>query len=192
MRFRDTFPVQKTRILPSLSRPPAVTKTVVFRIAPSPELSLLLRSFRDMCNEAIGIAVAAETTNRFELIEKAHPHLRKHGLHTRFILSACEVAYSLYKSKYRKSIPRIHKPFLKLDSRSYRLGHFFLRIPTTARRFIFLTLKGSDFHFPFEDDPELKRGSVTINENAVGIAFSKRVGVSDPEGVSALISMKGT
>ena len=110
-----------------------------------------------MCNDAIRIAIKGKPRSRFTLIEMAYPRLKEYGLHTHYILSACEVAYSVYRNKGRKSRPYIEKAFLKLDNQSYSLNHLLLRIPTTPRHFVYLTLKGSDHHLSFIDDPTLKR-----------------------------------
>lgn len=120
--------------------------------------------------------------SRFDLIELAYRKLKEYGLHTHYILSACEVAYSIYRNKKGESIPHVTKAFLKLDSESYRLNHLVLRIPSTPRHFIYLTLRGSDYHLSYIDDPTLKRGSITVNEHAVCIAFSKQVKLLEPRG----------
>ncbi len=148
-------------------------KAIQFRYVASDELTYLFRDFRLMCNDAIRIALKEKPRSRFTLIEKAYPRLKEYGIHTHYILSACEVAYSVYRNKDRKSVPYIEKAFLKLDNQSYSLNHLLLRIPTTPRHFVYLTLKGSDYHLSFIDDPTLKKGSVTLTPRAVSIAFSK-------------------
>ena len=135
-----------------------------------------------MCNDAIGIALKEKPRSRFTLIEMAYPRLKEYGLHTHYILSACEVAYSVYRNKDRKSDPYIERAFLKLDNQSYSLNHLLLRIPTTPRHFVYLTLKGSDYHLSFIDDPTLKRGSITITGRAVSIAFSKEIAETETLG----------
>src|SRR3989441_9960971 len=128
-----------------------------------------------MCNDAIRIALKEKPRSRFTLIEMAYPRLKEYGLHTHYILSACEVAYSVYRNKGRKSVPYIERAFFKLDNQSYSLNHLLLRIPTTPRHFVYLTLEGSDYHLSFIDDPTLKRGSITLTGRAVSIAFSKEI-----------------
>jgi hypothetical protein len=128
-----------------------------------------------MCNDAIRIAVEAKPKSRFKLIELAYPRLKGYGLHSHYILSACEVEFSVYKNGRRKSVPYIRRAFLKLDNQSYRLDHLLLRIPTTPRSYIFLPLQGSDYHLSLVDDPSLKRGSVTITTDGVSVALSKEV-----------------
>lgn len=61
-----------------------------------------------------------------------------------------------------------------------------LRIPTTPRHFVFLTLEGSDYHMSFMEDPISKRGSVVITQRSVSIAFSKEVQTPEPLGYMGL------
>ena len=139
-----------------------------------------------MCNEAIKIAIEKKPKNRFELCHQAYPRLKEHGLHTHYALSACEVAYSVYRNKRRKLTPRIVRPFLKLDNQSYKLDHLLLRIPTTPRNFIFLILQGSQYHMSFIEDSTLKRGSIVVTERTVNIPFSKEVSEFEPRGCIGL------
>jgi len=158
------------------------SKLISFKYTASDDLSSLFEDFRKMCNEAISIAAEERPKSRFRLIELSYERLKEYGLHSHYTLAACEVAFSLYRNKNRKSIPFIEKAFLKLDNQSYRLNHLLLRIPTTPRRFTYLVLEGSDYHAAFTDDPTLKRGSVTINEKLVNIAFTKEQEIFEPAG----------
>jgi putative transposase len=74
------------------------------------------------------------------------------------------------------------RAFLKVTAQSYRLDHLILRIPTRPRHYIYLTLQASDYHLSVIDDPNLKRGSVTITDRMVSLAFSKEVIVGEPLG----------
>lgn len=135
-----------------------------------------------MCNDAIRIALQERPKSRFKLIELAHSRLKEYGLHSHYILSACEVAFSAYRNKNRKSDPYVKQAFMKLDNQSYVLNHLILRIPTTPRNFIYLTLQGSGYHLSFIDDPTLKRGSITLTGRTVSIAFSKEIAEIEPLG----------
>ena len=161
---------------------PSVVKSVAFRYTASPELKSLLENFRLMCNDAVRIAMEGRPKSRFDLIELAYPRLKVYGLHSHYALSACEIAYSIWKNRNRKSQPYLRRPFLKLDNQSYRLNHMLLRIPTVPRQYVFLVLQGSDYHTTFTDNPGLKRGSVTITKRDVCIAFSKKVDCFEPTG----------
>ena len=147
-------------------------KSISFEYSASKELSDLFEDFRLMCNDAIRIAVQGRPKNRLKLIEAAYARLKEYHLHTHYILSACEIAFSAYKNKMRKSIPYIRSAFIKLDKQSYQLTHLLLRIPTTPRNFVFLTLRGSAYHESFLDNPNLNRGSVIITADSVVIPFT--------------------
>jgi len=156
-------------------------KVLKFRYKASSELVLLFEDFRLMVNDAIRIALRYEeragerVRSRFALISLAYPRLKEYGLHTKYILSACEVAYSAYKNRNRKTGPYARRAFLKLDNQAYRLDYLLLRIPTAALTFIHLTLSGSNYHLSFLADENLKRCSVTITPSHVVIAFSREV-----------------
>jgi len=155
-------------------------RAISLRHNASDELSSLFENFRLMCNDAIRIALRYEVEHgrervrsRFGLIELAYPRLKEYRLHTHYILSACEVAYSVYRNKERRSVPYFRKAFLKLDSQSCVLNHLVLRIPTRPRHFIYLVLQASDHHLSLMDDPALKRGSITLTERTLSIALSR-------------------
>jgi len=162
-------------------RSPAL-KTISFDYSASKELSILFEDFRLMCNEAIRIAVQAKPKNKLELIESAYAQFKEFHLHTHYVLSGCEIAFSAFKNKNRRSIPYIRRAFIKLDNQSYQLNHLLLRIPTSPRNFVFLALQGSEYHQSFIDDPRLKRGSIIITSSSVIIPFSKEAESSDPTG----------
>src|SRR4029077_10262544 len=118
-----------------------------------------------MCNDAIRVALRERPKSRFRLIKLAYPRLKEYGLHTHYILTACEVAYSAHKNRNRKSDPYIRKRFIKVDRQSYKLNHLILRIPTRPRRFIYLTMHASNYHLSLLDDPSLMRGSITLTDS---------------------------
>jgi putative transposase len=175
-------------VKPLYKSPVTVMKSVPFGYSASMELSALFNGFRSMCNDAIRIAMAEKPENRFKLIESAYARLKQYNLHTHYVLSACEVAYSVYKNKHRNSTPHIKRAFIKLDNQSYQLNHLLLRIPFRSSGrghnsdYIFLVLQGSNYHLSFMDDPSLKWGSVTITPNSVIISFSKEVEPFKPAG----------
>jgi hypothetical protein len=166
-------------------------KAIGFRYRASNELSSLFEDFRLMCNDAIRIALQHEkregnkVKSRFKLIELGYPRLKQYGLHTHYILSACEVAFSLYRNGDRKSAPYVRRAFLKIDSQSYTLNHLILRIPTRPRQFVYLTLEASDYQLSFVDNPKFKRSSITLTEDAMSIAFSREVVEIEPRGQMA-------
>ncbi len=157
-------------------------KSIKFRHTPSEELALILREFRSMCNDAIRVALIEKPKNRFNLQKLAYPRLKEYGLHSHYILSACEVAYSVYRNKARNSVPYVKSGFLKLDSETYTLSHLLFRIPTRPRTFTYIELTPSNYQLSFIDDPSLKRGSVIATEREVIFSFSKKTIQSEPLG----------
>jgi putative transposase len=162
--------------------PNAAVKSVVFKYKASPEIDSLFKNFGLMCNEAIEIALRERPISRFNLIELGYSQLMRHGLHSHYVLSACEVAYSAYKNSRAGTTPRVRRAFLKLDNQTYQLNRLLLRIPIAPRRFIFLVLQGAAYQVSYIEDPSLKRGSVTITENTVSLAFTRQTPVFEPTG----------
>jgi putative transposase len=159
-----------------------VTKSIKLNYSASSELSFLFLAFQRMCNDAIEIASELKPQSRFQLQAIAYPKLKIYGLHSHYILSACEVAYSVWSREGNVASPRIRKPFVKLDCDSYVLNHLILRIPTSARHFVLISLKASKYHLSLIDDPSLKRGSITLAPGFLAISFSKRIEPYRPVG----------
>jgi len=178
-------------------------KAVRFDYIPSAEVEKVFDTFRRMCNDAIIVAVATDAKSRFNLITNSYEHLKRYDLHTHYILNACEVAYAIFQrwrkdttaevreiltlpyfkkagvlwhlARLRVALPCVKRPFLKLDNQTYRLDYLLLRIPTAPRRFAYVPLNGSTYHRAFLSDKSLKRGSITVTEHSVVIAFTRQV-----------------
>lgn len=80
------------------------TKSLSFSYSSSEEFSFLFEDFRLMCDDAIRIAVKGKPKNRFKLIESAYARLKQYGLHTHYILTACEATYSVYRNEERNGL----------------------------------------------------------------------------------------
>ena len=135
-----------------------------------------------MCNDAIRVAITEKPRNRFELITRSYQKLKEYGLHTHYIQNACEVAFSAFRKRDRKSNPHVKRPFLKLDNQTYKLDYLLLRIPVQPRNFLYITLKGSAYHRSYLADARLKRGSITITTDSTIVTFSKATAVIEPVG----------
>lgn len=131
--FLTVHQMLTTKVEPRDEERITAIKSISLRYTSSQELSSLFEDFRLMCNDAIRIALKEKPRSRFKLIELSYQRLKEYGLHTHYLLSACEVAYSVYGNKRRKSVPYIRRAFLKLDNQSYNINHLLLRIPTTPR-----------------------------------------------------------
>ena len=152
-----------------------VMKAVRFQYSSNEELQSLFQTFRYMVNDAIRTAIKQRITSRFKLIKTVYQDLKRYGLHTHYILSACEVACAVIRNKKRRKTPYIRRAFLKLDNQAYKLQGNTLRIPMKPRQFIHIQLKMGKYQGELLSDPSLKRGSVTINSQRVVIAVSKIV-----------------
>jgi len=95
-------------------------KAIQFRYVASDELTYLFQDFRLMCNDAIRIALKEKPRSRFTLIETAYPRLKEYGLHTHYILSACEVAYSVYGTKTESQSRTSREPSSSWTTRATR------------------------------------------------------------------------
>jgi len=69
-----------------------------------------------MCNDAIRIALEEKPKNRFRLIELAYPRLKEYGLHTHYILSACEVAFGVCREGERDDDSYPPSRWMEVDS----------------------------------------------------------------------------
>lgn len=151
-------------------------KTVTFKITPTPQLLSLLETFRDMVNEAIRIGCERKPRTRFQLITQVYSYFKeRYGLHTHYILSACECAFAMLRNRRWKTKPYAKHLFLKLDNQTYQLNYMMLRIPIRPREFIILPLNGGDYQLSFLRDSTLKRGSITLQPAQLSVAFSKEV-----------------
>jgi len=156
-------------------------KAVKFHYEPTKQIFDLLNTFRAMVNEALRIGFEKKPRTRFQLITMVYPDFKERfGLHTHYILSACECAFAMLRNRRWKKLPYAKHLFLKLDNQTYSLNYMLLRIPTTPRNFILIPLRGSDYQLSFLRDPALKRGSITITDSTVVLAVRKTASVVEP------------
>ncbi|MGQ9469106.1 MAG: hypothetical protein ACUVTD_04685 [Nitrososphaerales archaeon] len=59
-------------------------KAVQFKYQPTKEIIGLIKTFRDMVNEAIRIGLACKITSRFKLIKAVYKNFKTYGLHTHY------------------------------------------------------------------------------------------------------------
>jgi len=159
------------------------TKAVRFSYTPTEDMLNLLETFRYMVNDALRIGFEKKPRSRFQLIMMAYHDLKdRYGLHTHYILSACECAYAMLRNRKWRKLPYAKRLFLKLDSQTYKLDYMMLRIPTTPRNFLHIPLRGGEYQLSFLRDPNLKRGSITITDSKVILAVSKSTEAVEPLG----------
>jgi len=158
-----------------------VVKAVRFQYTPTQDIHDLLVTFRDLVNEALRIGFEKKPRTRFQLQAMIYYDLKeKYGLHSHYILSACECAFAMLRNRKWRKCPYARKLFLKLDNQTYSLDYMLLRIPTTPRHFISILLKAGDYQLSFLRDPSLKRGSITVTDSTIVLAVSKTASVVEP------------
>ena len=152
----------------------ADVKAVTFQYEPDEAVKPLLETFRMMVNHAIWLGRQHRIRGRFKLINTVYEEFKEYGLHSHYTLSACEVACAILKnSKRSHRAPVAKRRFLKLDNQSYKLQVGTIRIPVKPREFITLKLKTGEYQRTFLKDATLKRGSLTLTEQKVIIAYEK-------------------
>ncbi len=134
-----------------------------------------------MVNEAIRIGFERKAKNRFQLITMVYDYFkRRYGLHTHYILNACECAFSMLRNRRWKKRPYAKHLFMKLDNQTYQLNYMLLKIPVKPREFMLIPLKGGEYQLSLLRDENLKRGSITITPSTVIVAFSKESFLMEP------------
>jgi len=173
-----------------------VTKAIKFGIKTDEKFRILLAKFRDLINFCVERGLKKGITSRFRLIKEVYQEAKQFGLHTHYVLNACEIACAMLKN-YRKAKrknkkvkkPKAKKLFLKLDNQTYKLMEnehgLYLRIPTKPREFLFLKIRYGNYQKDFLNG-NYKLGSVMINLNNVIIAFSKEVKIKKPKRIVAI------
>jgi len=156
-------------------------KAVTFRYKPTEEALSLLETFRNMVNEALRLGFEKKPKSRFKLIMEVYQTFKqRYGLHTHYILNACECAFAMLRNRKWKKKPYAKHLFLKLDNQAYQLNYMLLRIPTAPRNFIIIPLIGGEHQLAFLRDATLKRGSVTLTDSKISISFSKETAEIEP------------
>lgn len=149
-------------------------KAVAFQYEPDETVGALLETFRMIVNRALWIGKRRNIRGRFKLIRAVYKEFKPYRLHSHYTLNACEVAVGILKnSKRNHRSPVAKRLFLKLDNQTYRLENETLRIPLKPRQFVTLKLKLGEYQRKFLNDPTLKRGSITLTERKVIVAFER-------------------
>jgi putative transposase len=170
-----------------------LVKSISFKINPNYELYNLLHTFRELANFCLKGGLEKRISSRFRLIKEVYKEGKRFGLHSHYVLNACEVACAILKNyrRYKKvKEPEVKKLFLKLDNQTYKLikkqDNLFLRIPTKPKKFLFIKLKYGEYQKKFLEDKTLKLGSITILTNRLILCFEKKEEFAKPKSKVAL------
>jgi len=161
-----------------------VVKAVRFAYVPTAEIRELLGTFRMMVNHAIHLCLGEGIRGRLKLRNRIYREFReRYGVSSRYPYSVAEIAWSIVKKHKRwHRRPSAKGLMMKLDSRSYSLDYGILSLPfRTGQPRLLIPLCHGDYQRSFLMDDTLKRGSVTITESSVVIAFSKEAEPLQPK-----------
>ncbi len=130
-----------------------------------------------MINEAIRICLGENIRGRLKLRDRIYKEFQeRYGVVSAFPYSVAEVAWSIAKKHRRwQRKPSAKRLMMKIDAKSYSLNYSILSLPYRKGERVLVPLRYGDYQRSFLMDLTLKRGSVTITEDSVIIAFSKVV-----------------
>ena len=158
-------------------------KTVSFYYKPTAQTREVLETFRMMVNHAIQIALEEKVKGRLNLRNRIYREFRqRYEVHSNYPYSVAEVAWSIIKKHNRwHRKPSAERLIMKLDNESYSLNYSIICLPfRMGEPRIFIPLHYGDWQRSFLMDATLKRGSVTMTESTIIIAFSKETTVVEP------------
>jgi putative transposase len=153
-----------------------VVKGVKFRYDSTPQIRELLCCFKDMVNDAIRICLVENIQGRLNLRNRIYDEFQeKYGVTSCFPYSVAEVAWSIVKKHKRwHRTPYAKRLMFKMDSASFSLIYSILSLPFRRGERVLIPLQYGNYQRSFLMDKTLKRGSVTVTESAIVIAFSKQ------------------
>jgi putative transposase len=150
-------------------------KSVKFSYTPTPTTRELLESFRGMVNDAIRICLDEGVMGRLKLRDRIYKEFQARYMVTScFPYSVAEVAWSVVKKHRRwQRKPFAKRLMMKMDAQNYSLNYSILSLPFKKGERVLIPLRYGDYQRSFLMDMTLKRGSVTMTEDSIIIAFSK-------------------
>jgi len=159
-----------------------VAKGVRFAYQATPQTMELLFSFRKMVNEAIRICLDEKVRGRLKLRDRIYKELQqRYGVLSCFPYSVAEIAWSIVKKHKRwHRKPYAKRPMFKMDAANFTLNYSILSLPYKQGERVHVPLSYGEYQRSFLMDNTLKRGSVTMTETSIVIAFSKESPNNEP------------
>ena len=158
-------------------------KGVKFTYKPTPQTLQLLTTFKDMVNDAVRTCLNENIKGRLKLRDRIYKGFQeRYGVLSCLPYSVAEVAWSIVKKNRRwHRRPYAKRLMFKMDSANYSLNYSMLSLPFKrgAGR-ILIPLRYGEYQRSFLMDKTLKRGSVTVTESSIVIAFSKETTTTEP------------
>ncbi len=181
-------PLVQNEVTPSHPTLPArAVKSVKFGYVPTPRSREILESFRAMVNHAIHICLEENIKGRLKLRDRIYKEFKtRYDVLSAYPYSVAEVAWSIVK-KHRKwhRSPSASRLMLKMDSANYSFNYGIIGLPFKKGERLLIPLRYGDWQRSFLMDESLKRGSLTMTEDAIIITFSKETRRSSRSGGSA-------
>jgi IS605 OrfB family transposase len=157
-------------------------KGVKFGYKPTPATSELLSLFRVMVNDAIRICLNEKIGGRLDLRDRIYREFQeKYGVLSCYPYAVAEVAWSIVK-KHRRwhRRPCARRLMLKMDAGSFSLNYSILSLPFRRGERVLIPLRYGEYQRSFLMDTTLKRGSVTVTESSIMIAYSMEAPMAEP------------
>jgi len=135
-----------------------------------------------MVNHAIHIAFEENVSGRLKLRDRIYKEFQeRYGVVSCFSYSVAEVAWSIVKKhkKWQRK-PFAFKRMLKIDAYSYSLNYSILSLLFRKGERLLAPLRYGDYQRLSLMDKTLKRGSVTMTESKIIIAFSREIEAIEP------------
>jgi putative transposase len=157
-------------------------KAVSFSYKPTSRTKELLETFRMMVNDAIHICLDEEIKGRLRLRNRVYKELReRYGVVSCYPYSVAEVAWSIVKKHKRwHRKPLANRLMMKMDAAKYSLNYSILSLPFKKGERLLIPIEYGAYQRSFLLDETLKRGSVTMTESSIVIAFSKETQAINP------------
>lgn len=158
------------------------TKSIRFHYRSTPLTNELLMTFRDMVNDAIRICLEEKVRGRLNLRNRIYREFReRYQVVSCYPYSVAEVAWSIIKKHKRwHRRPYAKRLMLKVEALKYSLNHALLSLPFKKGERLLVPLEYGDYQRSFLVDETLKRGSVTVTESEITIAFTKTTQQIEP------------
>jgi len=159
-------------------------KGVKFGYQPTARTLEIISTFRAMVNDAIRICLAENIKGRLKLRNRIYVEFQeRYGVVSCFPYSVAEVAWSIVKKHKRwQRKPYAKKLMFKMDAANFSLEYSILSLPFKRGARILIPLRYGEYQRSFLMDKALKRGSVTMTDSSIVIAFSKEAPATEPSG----------
>ncbi len=135
-----------------------------------------------MVNHAIKICLDEGIRGRLRLRNRIYKEFQqRYAVVSCYPYCVAEVAWSIAKKHKRwHRRPFASRLMMKIDAANYSLNYSIISLPFRKGQRILIPLEYGDWQRSFLMDTTLKRGSVTITDSAIVVAYSKQTSLVEP------------